>query len=82
MESATYSATVVDKVVMVCILEAHVKRQAANQITQPALDLDVMKSYGASCGLQFPAKSESTQHSKIDRVSGFRINPLSLVPLR
>ena len=42
MERATYSSSVVDKVVMVCILEAHVKGQAANQITQPALDLDVI----------------------------------------
>ena len=49
---------------------------------QPALDLDVIESYGASCGLQLPAKSESTQHSKLDTVSSFRIKPLSLVPLR
>ena len=58
MERPTYSASVVDKVVTVCILEAHVKGQAANQITQRALDLDVIESYGASRGLQLPAKSE------------------------
>ena len=75
MERATYTASVVDKVVMVWILEAHVNGQPANWITQPALDLDVIESYRASCGLQLPAKSESTPHSKLDSVSGFRISP-------
>ena len=57
VESAIYSASVVDMAVMVCILDAHLMGAPANCMTQPDRDLDVIGSMCASAWRQFPAKS-------------------------
>ena len=64
VESAMYSASVVDMAVMVCIFDAHVMGTPANRTIQPDRDLAVMGSICAFAWRQFPAKSASTQQSR------------------
>ena len=56
---------------------------AANLIAHPDQDLAVMGSSTVYRGLlQFPAKSESTQQSKLASLTGLTIKPISQVPFK
>ena len=77
-----YSASVVDKAVIVCILDAQVMGAPAKQTIQPDLDLDVMGSAWASECHQFPVKSVSTQQSRCQCDLGWIMSPLSCVAKR
>ena len=79
VERAMYSASVVDRAVMVCILDAQVIGAPANLMIQPERDFAVIGSTGASFLSQLPAKSASTQHSKRRCSLGRMMSPLSLV---
>ena len=63
VDSAMYSASVVDMAVMVCILDAHVMVAPEKCTIQPERDLAIMGSLCASAWRQLPAKSASTQQS-------------------
>ena len=65
VDKVMYSASVVDKAVIACILDAQVIGAPAEQITHPEQDLAVIGSLWASLWPQLPEKSASTQHSKI-----------------
>ena len=82
VESAMYSASVVDLAVMVCILDAHVMGAPAKRTIQPERDLAVIGSLCASAWRQFPAKSASTQQSNWLALLGCMIMPLSRVASR
>ena len=71
-----YSTSVVDKAVMVCILDAQVMGAPAKQTIQPKRDLEVIGSTWASFWCQFPVKSASTQQSKCHHLLGRIISPL------
>ena len=75
-----YSASVVDRAVIVCILDAQVIGAPAKRTIHPDLDLAVMGSTWASLWRQLPEKSASTQQSKCQGVLGLMIKPLSQVP--
>ena len=82
VESAMYSASVVDMAVMVCILDAHYIGAPAKRTIQPERDLAVMGSLCASAWRQLPAKSASTQQSNCLDLFGCMMMPLSLVASR
>ena len=82
VESAMYSASVVDMAVMVCILDAHVMGAPAKRTIQPERDLAVIGSLCASAWRQLPAKSASTQQSNCLGLLGCMIRPLSRVTSR
>ena len=82
VEMAMYSASMEDKAVIVCILDAEVMGAPAKQTIQPDLDLDVMGSTWASERCQFPAKSASIQQSKCQCDLGRIMSPLSCVAER
>ena len=63
VDRAMYSASVVEKAVSVCSLDAQVTGQPAYVIAHPERDLDVVGSVPAILRSNPPAKSVSTQHS-------------------
>ena len=75
LDTVTYSASMEERVVIVCSLYAHEIRHPAKHMIHPALDFDIMGSEGASFCHQAPAKSESTQHLKPFPLSGQRMSP-------
>ncbi len=77
-DSAMYSASVVDKAISVCILEAQCMGHPAYLITYPILDLAVQGSVLAVLLLYSDACAELTQHSN-PLFSGVMMSPLSLV---
>ena len=70
VDSAMYSASVVDMAAIVCIFDAQVIGAPANRTIHPDHDLDVMGSIWTSAWRQFPAKSASTQQSKCQSLLG------------
>ena len=58
-----YSASVVERAVSVCTLDAQVTRHPAYVMAHPERDLDVVGSVPAILQSNPPAKSASTQHS-------------------
>ena len=82
VDSAMYSASVVDMAVIVCILYAQVMGAPANRTIQPDRDLDVIGSMWASAWHQLPAELASTQQSKCHSLLGCMIKPLSRVGSR
>ena len=58
-----YSASVVDRAVRVCSLDAQVTGHPAYVMVHPERDLDVVGSVPAMLRSKPPAKSASTQHS-------------------
>ena len=79
VESAMYSASVVDMAVMVCILDPHVMGTPATRTIQPECDLAVIGSLCASAWRQLPAKSAFTQQANCLDFLGCMIMPLSQV---
>ena len=63
VDRAMYSASVVERAVSVCSLDAQVTGQPAYVIAHPEHDLDVVGSVPAILRSNPPAKSASTQHS-------------------
>ena len=82
VESAMYSASVVDRAIIICILDAQVIGAPAKRTIHPDLDLAVIGSTWASLWRQLPEKSASTQQSKFQGALGLMIKPLSRVPKR
>ena len=78
VERVMYSASIVDIVVIVCILEAHVMGAPTKHTSQPKRDLEVIRSTWASHCRQLLAKSASTQQSKCHIWLWRIIKPLSL----
>jgi hypothetical protein len=76
-----YSASVVDKAISVCILEAQCMGHPAYLMAYPILDLAVPGSLVAVLLLHSDAIAESTQHSN-PLLSGYMMSPLSLVTSR
>ena len=63
VDRAMYSASVVERAVSVCSLDAQVTGQPAYVMAHPDRDLDVVGSVPAILRSNPPAKSASTQHS-------------------
>ena len=63
VDRATYSASVVERAISVCSLDAQVTGQPAYVIAHPECELDVFGSVPAILQSNPPAKSASTQHS-------------------
>ena len=82
VDSAMYSASVVDMAVIVYIFDAQVMGAPAIWTIQPDRNLDVIGSIWASAWRQFPAKSASTKQSKCQSLLGCIIKPLSRVARR
>ena len=74
-----YSASIVERAVIVCSLDADEIRHPTKHMIHPALDFNVKGSEGASFCHQAPLNSESTQHSNPFPLSGWRMSPLSQV---
>ena len=77
-ESHMYSASVIERAVSPCNLEAQGIGHPVYVITH----LDHDGSLQTPSSFQFPVKSASTQKSKLFDSSGLNIIPLSQVPMR
>jgi hypothetical protein len=74
-----YSLSVDKRAVIVCSLDVHSRKQSANMITNPVLDLEVA-GLSAVVGLfQLPPKLASTKPLRERAGFGFKIKPQHLV---
>ena len=80
VESATYSASVVERAISVCRRLAQTTGQLLYLIIYPVRDRAVSGESIASPGTHVPEKSESTQHSKAGSSSFYPFFSLLLIP--